>query len=65
MPRTGCRSVGDVIVATRDGSGNGTTVTADLGNPASLGDLVDRLRPAIVVNAAAHTAVDRAEGEPS
>jgi dTDP-4-dehydrorhamnose reductase len=38
---------------------------ADLAQPGSLAALLDRLRPALIVNAAAHTAVDRAEDEPA
>ncbi len=37
---------------------------ADFRDPASLTALVQRLRPDVIVNAAAHTAVDRAETEP-
>uniref|UniRef100_UPI00203BA1E9 sugar nucleotide-binding protein n=1 Tax=Enterobacter hormaechei TaxID=158836 RepID=UPI00203BA1E9 len=37
--------------------------TADFGQPESLPALLDRLQPSIVVNAAAYTAVDRAEQE--
>ena len=37
---------------------------ADLRDPAGLRDLLGRLRPAVIVNAAAYTAVDRAESEP-
>jgi dTDP-4-dehydrorhamnose reductase len=37
---------------------------ADLADPAALADLVAQLRPAVVVNAAAYTAVDRAQSEP-
>ncbi|MBI5259504.1 MAG: dTDP-4-dehydrorhamnose reductase [Burkholderiales bacterium] len=37
---------------------------ADLSRPAELGTLVRTLRPDIIVNAAAYTAVDRAESEP-
>jgi len=36
----------------------------DLARPAQLREVVRRLRPAVVVNAAAYTAVDRAEAEP-
>jgi dTDP-4-dehydrorhamnose reductase len=36
----------------------------DLSRPDSIGEIVHRLRPAIIVNAAAYTAVDRAESEP-
>lgn len=37
---------------------------ADFSRPASLPALLARVRPDVVVNAAAHTAVDKAEGEP-
>lgn len=37
---------------------------ADLDQPAALAGLVERIAPAVVVNAAAWTAVDRAEAEP-
>ncbi len=37
---------------------------ADLGDAGALRALLDRLRPDVVVNAAAYTAVDRAQGEP-
>ena len=36
----------------------------DLARPATLAPLVARVCPDVIVNAAAHTAVDRAEGEP-
>ncbi|WP_440107000.1 dTDP-4-dehydrorhamnose reductase [Acidovorax sp. BL-A-41-H1] len=36
----------------------------DFANPAGVADTVRALRPDIIVNAAAHTAVDKAEGEP-
>ena len=37
---------------------------ADFSRPESLAPLVQRLRPQVIVNAAAHTAVDKAESEP-
>ena len=37
---------------------------ADLAQPHAVADLVEALRPDVIVNAAAHTAVDRAESEP-
>ena len=37
---------------------------ADFGDAAALAALVERWQPAVIVNAAAHTAVDKAEGEP-
>jgi dTDP-4-dehydrorhamnose reductase len=39
-------------------------LTADFTNPESLAPLVRTVRPDVIVNAAAHTAVDKAEGEP-
>ncbi|MGZ7204811.1 sugar nucleotide-binding protein, partial [Streptococcus pyogenes] len=40
------------------------THCGDLANPDALAQSVRALRPNIIVNAAAHTAVDRAESEP-
>jgi dTDP-4-dehydrorhamnose reductase len=37
---------------------------ADFSKPAQLADTVRKLRPDVIVNAAAHTAVDKAESEP-
>ncbi len=57
--------LGDVVIATQDGiQGEAPCETADFGRPESLRALVERIAPDIVVNAAAHTAVDRAEQEP-
>ena len=57
--------LGEVVPATRDGSlpGGGRAEVADLSQPESLPGLVARVRPDRVVNAAAYTAVDRAETE--
>ncbi len=54
--------LGELVVATRDGAG--ADVTADFDAPASLQALVRAMQPDVVVNAAAYTAVDRAESEP-
>jgi dTDP-4-dehydrorhamnose reductase len=43
----------------------GVPARADFSQPDSLPALLQALRPEIVVNAAAHTAVDKAEGEPA
>ncbi len=61
----GLAARGDLIVASRDGklSTGARAETADLSEPESLTALLDRLKPAVVVNAAAYTAVDRAETE--
>ena len=37
---------------------------ADFTNPSAVADLVERIRPYVIVNAAAHTSVDKAEAEP-
>ena len=41
-----------------------TDFWGDLGNLTGLRETVQRLRPTVIVNAAAHTAVDKAESEP-
>lgn len=54
---------GQVIATTRSGKlpdGSACEV-ADFGQPESLPALLDRLQPSVVINAAAYTAVDRAE----
>jgi dTDP-4-dehydrorhamnose reductase len=60
-------TLGSVIAATRDGSrfDGGPADVADLSSPATLPALLDKLRPNIIINAAAYTAVDRAEQEES
>ncbi|MFN7136750.1 MAG: dTDP-4-dehydrorhamnose reductase [Thermomonas sp.] len=55
-------ALGEVLVATRDGAGG--ELAADFDAPQALPGLVARIAPDVVVNAAAHTAVDRAEAEP-
>lgn len=40
------------------------TLRADFADPAQVAEIVRRVRPSVVVNAAAHTAVDKAESEP-
>ena len=57
--------LGTVVSTTRSGTlpdGNACEV-ADFNAPGSLAALLDRVRPDVVVNAAAYTAVDRAEDE--
>jgi len=41
-----------------------TSAELDIRNPDAVGSIVDTLRPDVIVNAAAYTAVDRAEDEP-
>lgn len=47
--------LGEVIAVDRD--------ECDLSNPAGIRELIQRVRPDIIVNPAAHTAVDKAESE--
>ncbi len=63
--RSRLAALGEVLPATREGRlpEGGACETADLSRPESLAPLVGRLAPALVVNAAAYTAVDRAEDE--
>jgi dTDP-4-dehydrorhamnose reductase len=64
---TECRrslaTVGDVVAATRNGrlDSGAECERADFDNPDSLAQLLGRVAPDVVVNAAAYTAVDRAE----
>jgi dTDP-4-dehydrorhamnose reductase len=53
--------LGQVIALGREGTGS---YPADLAEPERLRALVDHLAPDVIVNAAAHTAVDKAESEP-
>ncbi len=46
------------------GHHSGAALQADLSAPATLAALVESVQPALIVNAAAYTAVDRAESEP-
>lgn len=57
--------LGTIIPATRTGvlPGGMPCEAVDFGRPASLPGLLGRLRPGLVVNAAAYTAVDRAEDD--
>ncbi len=52
-------ALGEVIVATRDGVG--ADAVAGFDQPESLAGLIETIAPDVVVNAAAYTAVDKAE----
>ncbi len=57
--------LGTIVATTRSGAlpdGSACEV-ADFDQPPSLAALLDRVQPTVVVNAAAYTAVDRAEGD--
>jgi dTDP-4-dehydrorhamnose reductase len=60
--------LGDVIALDRHGAAHpgqtGVWLAGDLADPVGLARTVEALRPQVIVNAAAHTAVDRAESEP-
>ena len=53
--------LGELVVATRDGKD--ADVAADFDAPASLAAVIAQVAPDVVVNAAAYTAVDKAEGD--
>ncbi len=58
--------LGEVIAATRSGelAGGGACSIVDLANADSLATALDAAHADVIVNAAAYTAVDRAEDEP-
>ncbi|MGQ4661243.1 dTDP-4-dehydrorhamnose reductase [Lysobacter sp. F6437] len=58
--------LGELTVATRNGAlpDGGSCEALDLARPGAVDALVERIVPDVVVNAAAYTAVDRAEDEP-
>ncbi|TXH66400.1 MAG: dTDP-4-dehydrorhamnose reductase [Lysobacteraceae bacterium] len=63
--RRSLASLGEIVMATRDGAleEGGACELADFDQPQMLGALIASVAPDIVVNAAAYTAVDRAEQE--
>ena len=63
--RRSLRALGDVVVTTRSGElpEGARCEEADFDRPDTLAALVERVAPAIVVNAAAYTAVDKAEDD--
>ena len=63
--RRSLATLGELIVATRDGIGDsqGADAVADFGQPQSLAALIESVTPDVVVNAAAYTAVDNAEAD--
>lgn len=58
-------SLGEIVATTRSGAlpGGGSCEVADFDHPATLPELVARIAPSVVVNAAAYTAVDKAEDD--
>lgn len=61
--RRSLASLGEVVPTTRSGTlaDGASCETADFDQPDRLAPLIDRVAPGLVVNAAAYTAVDRAE----
>ncbi len=57
--------LGDVVALDFDAAHNPDGLCGDFTNLAGIKDTVHRVQPQIIVNAAAHTAVDKAEGEPA
>ena len=56
--------LGDVVALESDATRNPDGLCADFTNLAGLANTVRKVQPALIVNAAAHTAVDKAESEP-
>jgi len=61
----GLAARGRVVAASRDGTlpDGGQGEVGDLADPVNLAALLDRVQPQVIINAAAYTAVDRAEQE--
>ncbi|MEP7097235.1 MAG: dTDP-4-dehydrorhamnose reductase [Dokdonella sp.] len=64
--RRALASLGEIVAATRNGelTGGKPCAIADLADLDSLASALDAVRADVIVNAAAYTAVDRAEDEP-
>lgn len=56
--------LGEVVALGRHGTGDRAALCGDFTNPEGVMDAVRTLRPDVIVNAVAHTAVDKAENEP-
>lgn len=67
LAQGGLAARGEIVAATRDGllADGGTGIAVDLASSEALLSLLDREEPSVIVNAAAYTAVDRAEQESS
>jgi dTDP-4-dehydrorhamnose reductase len=65
LEQGGLATLGEVIPASRDGkrTDGGVAAVADLAAPDTLPALLNSIKPQLIVNAAAYTAVDRAEQE--
>ena len=56
--------LGELVALDFDAAGNPQGLCGDFSNLGGLADTVRRVAPDVIVNAAAHTAVDKAEAEP-
>ena len=56
--------LGEVVALDFDPAHNPDGLCGDFSNLAGLAETVQRVKPDVIVNAAAHTAVDKAESEP-
>ncbi len=56
--------LGEVVALDHDDAHNPSNLCGDFTNLAGLAQTVHAVQPQVIVNAAAHTAVDKAEGEP-
>jgi dTDP-4-dehydrorhamnose reductase len=63
--RRSLAAMGEVVPTTRSGQlpDGGRCKIADFDRPDTLVELVERIQPTVVINAAAYTAVDKAEGD--
>jgi dTDP-4-dehydrorhamnose reductase len=57
--------LGEVVALDFDAAHNPQGLCGDFSDPDGLADTVRRVKPNIIVNAAAHTAVDKAQSEPA
>lgn len=57
--------LGELVALDHDLAGNPDQLCGDFNNLAGLAETVRRVKPDVIVNAAAHTAVDKAEAEPA
>jgi dTDP-4-dehydrorhamnose reductase len=57
--------LGELVALDHDPAGNPDQLCGDFNNLAGLAETVRRVKPDVIVNAAAHTAVDKAEAEPA
>ena len=56
--------LGELVALDFDSAGNPDGLSGDFTDLAGLADTVRKVKPDVIVNAAAHTAVDKAESEP-